>query len=416
MGHDDRSSPRRVIVLGATGSIGRQSLEVIAHLNAARARAGEAPMFRVVGLAAGRDQQALLAAARAHSGARLALASSDMQAAGLCTGPEAAEQLVREVEADLVIGAMVGFAGLPAMLAAVELGRDVALANKEALVAAGELVVRLAREHGACLLPVDSEHSGIWQAIGAHAAGAWDRAAPPIDVANEITRVTLTASGGALRNMSPKARYHATPAQALAHPTWNMGAKVTIDTASLTNKALELVEAAWLFGLRADQLDVLIHPQSIVHALIEYADRSVVAQLGTPDMRTPIQTALTWPARHPGLAPVLDLTSLARLDFEAPDFDQFPALGAGFEIIRRGGACGAIFSAANEVAVHAFLDQAIPFGRIAEISCAAIDEVGSSAIRSIADILEADAEGRRFARSRLGASTTSTSTTHAVRS
>ncbi len=402
-GDMNRQHTRRVIVLGATGSIGRQTLDVIAHLNARCAHNNCAPIFDVVGLAAGSNSDALRAAAVAHDVCELALASGDDTSPGaLRTGTNAAERLVREIDADLVVGAMVGFAGLPAMIAAAELGRDIALANKEALVAAGELLVHLARDRGTRLLPVDSEHSGLWQALAAHTGGAWDRAAPPITLGDEIRRVVLTASGGALRCKSRQEVHDATPEQALAHPTWTMGAKVTIDTASLTNKALELVEAAWLFDLDAERLGVLIHPQSIVHAFVEYADHSVVAQLGAPDMRTPIQTALTWPQREPGLAPTLSLAEIGRLDFEEPDLEMFPALGAGFEMIRRAGTSGAVFNAANEIAVQAFLDRSIPFGRVSELSCQAIEVVGSNPIRSMDDVYAADAEGRRFVAAALG--------------
>ena len=405
------NSPRRLILLGATGSIGRQALEVIAHLNRERARDGSSPLFDVVGLAAGRNGAALAQAGRAHPSARLALAETIGNEAppGCLTGEEAAQELVETVEADVVVGAMVGFAGLPAMLAATKRGCDIALANKEALVAAGELMIGAARAHGAHLLPVDSEHSGLWQALAPTSAAPWSATAPPFQAGPDVRSVTLTASGGALRGWSRDAIYHATPDQALSHPTWDMGAKVTIDTASLTNKALELIEAAWLFGLEAPRLKVLVHPQSIVHALVEFVDRSVVAQLGVPDMRTPIQVALTWPERAAGLAPSLSLAETGRLDFEAPDVELFPAIPAGLEVIRRGGTSGAVFSAANEAAVEAFLEGAIPFGRISELACSAIDAVGTSSLRTIDDVFAADAEGRRYVTTALSAATSSNS-------
>lgn len=393
---------RRLLILGSTGSIGVQTLDVVRHLNAAHAR-GEFPFrFEVAGLAAGRNADALIAQAMTHGVRRLALAEAPRGVPDappgitIDTGADAAERLVRETPCDMVVGAMVGAAGLPATLAAVELGIDVALANKETLVAAGELVVAAATRSGARLLPVDSEHSGVWQCL----AGA-SQLAPPFRAGPEIIRVILTASGGALRRLTREQMDAATPEQALAHPTWSMGAKVTIDSASLTNKALELIEAHWLFGLEADRLGVLIHPQSVIHALVEYADGSTIAQLGAPDMRTPIQVAVAHPHRVPGLIAHASLAQIARLDFEPPDPGRYPALAGGYRVIREGGTCGAIFNAANEAAVEAFLARRIPFGRIARLSAGAIDELGAAPIRALGDVLEADREARRYVSARL---------------
>lgn len=400
---------RRIILLGSTGSIGRQTIDVIAGLNAAAAQDRDATRYEIVGLAAGRDHDALLAqaaglnvhhAAIAEPGAPSRVAAD--RGINLRTGPSAAEQLVREVEADLVLAAIVGSAGLGATLAAVELGRDVALANKEALVAAGALVVEAARRTGAALLPVDSEHSAIWQCLVGHATAARDSLRTPCILDEQVTRIVLTASGGALRSRSKEATYNATPEDALKHPTWSMGAKVTIDSASLTNKALEIIEAHWLFGLPAARIGALIHPQSIVHSFVEFADGAVIAQLGSPDMRTPIQFALTFPQHTPGRAPSLDFASLSRLDFSPPDIERFPALALGWRVIEEGGTSGAIFNAANEAAVEAFLAHRIPFGRVAELSAAALDEIGVSAVRGLDDIAHADALARQFVRSRLG--------------
>ncbi|MCC6675710.1 MAG: 1-deoxy-D-xylulose-5-phosphate reductoisomerase [Phycisphaerales bacterium] len=401
---------RRLILLGSTGSIGTQTLAVIAHLNALHER-GESPVrYRIVGLAAGRSAPTLFEQARALGINDLALADGrdDNHGFNLRAGPDAAERLIREVECDLVLAAMVGAAGLPATLAAVELGRDVALANKETLVAAGALVVPAAMKSGSRLLPVDSEHAAVWQCI-------WGQSdlkpglAPPISLSRDIRRVVLTASGGALRDLPPGRAYAATPAEALRHPTWTMGPKVTIDSASLMNKALEVIEAHWLFGLDADRISAIIHPQSIVHALVEYADGSVMAQLAPPDMRTPIQLALSWPGRPAGAAPGLDWASLSRLDFRTVDPDRYPALGLARRAITAGGTAGAVLNAANEAAVAAFLAQSerepgprpIPFGRIAELVADAMDAIPIAPLRSLADVLAADARARAFIREEL---------------
>lgn len=402
----------RVILLGATGSIGRQTVEVIAHLNTLHARGLAPRRFEIVGLAAGANADALLAQAAAlnvrdiaaaprasHSDAELRDVAG-ARGVRLRVGPDAAERLVRECEADLVLSAIVGFAGLRATLAAIELGRHVALANKETLVAAGSLVTAEARKTGASLLPVDSEHSALWQCLTTNNHNA--ELTPPCSLPASVSRAILTASGGALRDRSKRDIDQATPEQALAHPNWSMGAKVTIDSASLTNKALEVIEAHWLFGLGADRIGVLVHPQSIVHAIVEYADGSSVAQLGAPDMRTPIQYALTHPQRPPGVSNRVDWASLRRLDFSPPDLDRFPALAIGYRVIELGGTSGALFNAANEAAVEAFLKRRIPFGRIPELSAAAIDEIGVSPLNSLQDALDADAEARRFVAAQLG--------------
>jgi 1-deoxy-D-xylulose-5-phosphate reductoisomerase len=400
----------------------------VQHLNTLHARGGFPFRFEVVGLAAGRNADALFAQAMTHGVKRVALCEpakggapiSPPSGVTLMQGADAAERMVRETACDMVVGAIVGSAGLPAMLTAAEMGIDIALANKETLVAAGSLVVAACARSGVRLLPVDSEHSGVWQClagasavpptcgsgqVGADARGSTDfaepksvarLAAPPFVVGPDVSRVVLTASGGALRRMSREQMESATPEQALAHPTWSMGAKVTIDSASLTNKALEVIEAHWLFGLEAERIGVLIHPQSVVHALVEFADGSSIAQLGAPDMRTPIQIAIAHPDRVPGRVGHASLSRAGRLDFEEPDLERFPALSGGFRVVREGGTSGAIFNAANEAAVEAFLARKIPFGRIARLSAAAMDEIGSSSVRDLADALKADQEARRF--------------------
>lgn len=403
-----------MLLLGSTGSIGTQTVEVIRHLNALHARGQWPERYEVVGLAAGRNAAACLEQAR-EFGVRdvaLAAASGVDAPAGvrLRHGADAAERLVREVECDLVLAAMVGSAGLPATLAAVELGRDVALANKETLVAAGELVVPAAARSASRLLPVDSEHCAVWMGLqGSDGSGGdgtqgegdgW--VCPPCDVSARVTRVILTASGGPFRSKSRDEVYHATAAEALRHPTWNMGPKVTIDCASLTNKALEVIEAHWLFGLPGEQIGVLVHPQSIVHSIVEYPDGSAIAQLAPPDMRTPIQYALTYPARPAGVSRKLDWSKLGTLEFAEPDLERFPALALAWRVIERGGTAGAVMNAANEAAVEAFIAGRVPFGRIPELTLEAMDSVGVSPVRDLRDVMEADAEARRFVRSRLG--------------
>lgn len=375
-------------------------------LNTLADRAESEVRYRIVGLAAGRDFDAMVSQAREAGVRDIALASPGTgrqptapEGFNLRTGRGAAERLVEEVDADLVVGAMVGSAGVPPTLAALRLGRDVALANKETLVAAGAVVVAAARASGAALLPVDSEHSGVWQCLSSRASG---HARPPCTLRAEVRRVVLTASGGALRGRSAAETYNASVEDALAHPTWSMGAKVTIDSASLTNKALEVIEAHWLFGLDADRIGVLVHPQSVVHSMVEFSDSSVIAQLGAPDMRTPIQYALTHPHRPAGRSKALDFSAIARLDFSLPDEARFPALSLGFRVVREGGTSGAVFNGANERAVEAFIERKIPFGRIAELSKGAMDALGVSALRDLADAHEADAEARRFVASAIG--------------
>jgi len=390
---------RRLIVLGSTGSIGRQTLDTVAHLASLAEATGQPPPIKVVGLAAGRRARELGEQATAFRVEHTALCDGDGNSATF-VGDDAAERLVREVEADVVMAAVVGAAGLPATLAAVELGRDVALANKETLVAAGALVVPTAQRTGAKLLPVDSEHSALWQCL--HAIAGPD-AAPPMRPPSHVARLILTASGGPFRTASAAEVYNARPEQALAHPTWDMGPKVTIDCASLTNKALEVIEAHWLFGFPSSQLGVLVHPQSIVHSLIETVDGSVLAQLGVSDMRLPIQFALTHPGRAPGSTPRLDLAALARLDFEEPDEQRFPALTLARWVIDTGGTAGAIFNAANEAAVGAFLKGDIPFGRIGELTRHACEHVEVTPLRSLQDATRADKLARKHVAVRIDA-------------
>lgn len=398
-GSRSASTERRVILLGSTGSIGTQTLDVIAHLNALHEK-GEYPhRFRVVGLATGKNSGLLFEQACQFGVEHLALANGSAgdapdgaasAARTMYRGPNAAEELVRAVPADVVLAAMVGAAGLPATLAAIERGADVALANKETLVAAGELVVPAAMRSGSKLLPVDSEHAGVWQCL----QGCSD-CCPPMTCDASVSRVVLTASGGPFRLKSRHDVYHATPAEALNHPTWKMGPKVTVDSASLTNKALEIIEAHWLFGLPGEKIHALVHPQSIVHAIVEFVDGSIMAQLASPDMRLPIQAALTHPRRPEGVCRKLDWTKLSSLEFAPPDLERFPALSLAYDVIREGGTSGTVFNAANEAAVELFLAGAIPFGQIPELTAAAMRSVGVSPLRSLADVTEADREARQ---------------------
>ncbi|MBY0113100.1 MAG: 1-deoxy-D-xylulose-5-phosphate reductoisomerase [Phycisphaerales bacterium] len=400
---------RRLIILGSTGSIGTQALEVVTHLNALHERGGFSHRFEVVGLAAGKGA-ALLGQQAQRFGVRdLAIAEPNGVSLGdgrVRVGSDAAEKLVREVECDLVLAAIVGSAGLPATLAAVELGRDVALANKETLVAAGSLVVPTSHRTGAKLLPVDSEHAAVWQCLqGVSTEAPALRSAP-----RGVRRVILTASGGPFRTASRDEIAGATREQALKHPTWTMGAKVTIDSASLMNKALEIIEAHWLFALPGEKIEAAVHPQSAAHAVVEFDDASMVAQLATPDMRGPIQSAFTCPNRVASLVTPLAMGSgdgvrAARsqsLQFEAPDGSRFPLLHTAYRVIREGGTSGAIVNAANEEAVLAFLrEDSMKFGRIAELVLEAIESVAVTRLTCLGDALEADRRAREWVRSRL---------------
>ncbi len=387
------SEVRRVLVLGSTGSIGTQTLQVIEHLNGLHAAGRWPTRYEVVGLAAGRNADLLAEQARRFGVRHTAREDGSAVAA--------AERLI-ELDCDVVVAAMSGTAGLTATLRAAELGRVIALANKETLVAAGALIVRAARQSGARLIPLDSEHSALWQCLG-----RWCHQAPPMELGPEVTRAIITASGGPFRTWTREQIAAATPEQALNHPTWRMGPKVTIDSASLMNKALEVIEAHWLFGLDADRIGVLIHPQSMVHAMVEFADGSTVAQLAAPDMRGPIQYALTHPDRPPCPQPRISWPELRRLEFEEPDGDRFPALGLAYRAIRAGGGAGAILNAANEEAVAAFLGPsgggpALPFPQIPIVTAAAMDALGAPPVSTLADVLEADRAARRFVREHLG--------------
>ncbi|WP_428389576.1 1-deoxy-D-xylulose-5-phosphate reductoisomerase [Mucisphaera sp.] len=390
---------KQLIVLGSTGSIGVNTLKVVEHLNRLRPNS-----IQITGLAAGTSVQALIKQALrfkvpnvavAHDHLRPQLEKALPKTTRVLTGPDAAEQLVREVAATDIAGAIVGAAGLPAMIAAAELGRRIHLANKETLVAAGDLVTRLVADSGAEILPVDSEHAAIAQCL---------QSGQP----SEVKRLVLTASGGPFRTSPAETIENATPEQALKHPTWDMGPKITIDSATMMNKALEIIEAHWLFKQPAERIDVVIHPQSIVHSFVEFKDNSVIAQLGPPDMCGPIQHALTHPHRHSGSATPVNWTQLGPLEFHPPDGDRFPALRLAYRVIELGGTAGAIANAANEAAVAAFLDGRIRFGRIARLAREALDNLPIQTVNHLDDILRADQAARDFVEQQLNLETDTT--------
>lgn len=385
---DDRPI-RRVIVLGSTGSVGTQALEVIDELNAL----GIGTRYEVAGLAAGRSVDALAQQRARWTSARTALCNARAGAADF-TGDDAACELVRSTPADLVIAAIVGLGGLGPVLAAIDAGVDVALANKESLVAAGAIVMARAQQTGARILPLDSEHSGVWQCLLGVAGRAY---APPMPIDPAVERIILTASGGPFRTWARERIERATRDEALAHPVWAMGPKNTIDSATLMNKGLELIEARWLFDCQ--RLDVLVHPSSSVHAVVDLADGQSLCQLAVPDMRLPIHLALAFPDRAPSPRRRLDLAQVGSLLFETPDRARFPALALAERAMHVGGTAGAVLSAANEVAVEAFLAGRIAFGRIPALVEHALDRIDAGSEPTLGAVLEADARAREIARS-----------------
>jgi 1-deoxy-D-xylulose-5-phosphate reductoisomerase len=368
---------RKISIFGATGSIGKSTLDLVER-NPER--------FEVVAVTAATNAEALADIAR-RTRAKLAVIADQARFKDLqellvgsnCRAAAGEAALVEAAagEAELVIAAIVGCAGLGPTMAAVEASKTVALANKEALVTAGELMTRAAQASGATLLPIDSEHNAIFQCL----------ADARIE---DISRIVLTASGGPFRAAPADLIARATPAQAVAHPNWSRGAKISVDSATMMNKGLELIEARYLFGLPSERIDVLIHPQSVVHSLVEFVDGSVLAQLGAPDMRIPIAYALAWPKRMGTPAQRLDLASIARLDFETPDLTRFPALRLAREALEAGGAAPIVLNAANEVAVAGFLAGRLRFLEIAEFVEKALEESDAAAPRSIEDVLDID--------------------------
>jgi 1-deoxy-D-xylulose-5-phosphate reductoisomerase len=375
---------KRVTVLGATGSVGLRTLDLISSLP------GE---FALAGLAArGSDVERIADLCRKHMPQAVALLDQDAAdrlarllpapRPELLTGPEGLVALARDVPADVVLSALVGAAGLLPTMAAIRAGRPVALANKETLVMAGSLMTTAAREHGVALLPVDSEHSAVFQCLVGHNKA-------------DVHRILLTASGGPFREL-PRERFAGIRVEdALQHPTWKMGAKITIDSATLMNKGLEIIEARWLFDVEAHQVQVVVHPQSIVHSMVEYIDGSVIAQLGVPDMGVPILYALTYPERRPTPAPRLDLAKVGRLTFFEPDAERFPCLRLARAALEQAGAAPVVLNAANEVAVAAFLQRRIPFTAIPELIGRALAAIAPGAPASIDDCVAIDLQTRR---------------------
>jgi 1-deoxy-D-xylulose-5-phosphate reductoisomerase len=358
---------KKVAILGSTGSIGTQALDVLR---------GHRDAYEVVALASGRNTE-LLAAQAAEFGV------SREWARTCADDPSTLAELAAHPDADVVLNAVVGFAGLPATLAALEHGKRLALANKESLIAGGP-VVRAARAHGTGeIVPVDSEHSALYQALRS-------------GVPHEVARLILTASGGPFRGHTKDQLAFVTVAEALQHPTWDMGAKITIDSSTLMNKGLEVIEAHELFDVEFDRVDVVVHPQSIVHSMVEFVDGATIAQLSMPDMRLPIGLALGAPDRLPEAFGAIDWSTVNRLDFEPPDLDAFPCLALAYEAGRVGGGAPAVLSGANEVAVAAFLDGRIAWTAIAAVVADALD-AGTGNVLDVADVLEADRVARERA-------------------
>ena len=382
---------KNLTILGSTGSIGTSTLDVV----------GRHPdLYRVFALVAGANVE-LLARQILEFRPKIAVVASDENLRNLIeqltrigldrakwpellAGAKARVAVATASEVDFVMSAIVGVAGLEATYEAIRLGKRIGLANKEVLVASGQLVIEAARASGTELIPVDSEHNGAHQCLR-----AGKRA--------EVARLILTASGGPFRETPAEKLAEMGPAQALKHPTWKMGQRITIDSATLMNKGFEVIEACWLFDFGPDEVDVVVHPQSTVHAMVEYLDGSVIAQISATDMRMPIQYALTYPARDPAPVPRLDWTETRAWTFSAPDFQKFRALGLAYEAMRAGGSATCTLNAADEVAVEAFLNERISFPAIAEVVEETLQRVPSRVARSVGEVLEIDAESRRAA-------------------
>ncbi len=383
---------QNLVILGSTGSIGTSTLDVVAR---------HPDKFRVVALTANcqidllfrqclqfKPRYAVMLDEDAAAQLRRRLHEA-RQVIEVLSGAAALEQAAVLPEADTVMAAIVGAAGLQPTLAAARAGKKILLANKETLVMAGNVFMDAVRASGSVLLPIDSEHNAIFQALPRGYDG---------DLAgNGVRRILLTASGGPFRNTPLEELQHVTPEQACAHPNWVMGRKISVDSASMMNKGLEVIEAHWLFNAAASDIQVVVHPQSVIHSLVEYVDGSVLAQLGNPDMRTPIAYGLAWPERiDSGVAP-LDLFKVATMDFSAPDFGRFPCLALAYRALRAAGTAPAMLNAANEVAVAAFLDKRISFLSIPRVIEAVLDALPVGAVNSLDDVLGADAEARRAA-------------------
>ena len=389
-------SPKRIALLGATGSIGTQALAVIrAHPT----------RFAVAALSAQSNAELLVAQAREFRPAVVVIgdeskyatvktALANQPATEVVAGAAALTETAARPDSDLVLTAMVGYAGLLPTVAAIRAGKDVALANKETLVVAGQLITQLVREHGVRLLPVDSEHSAIFQCLVG-------------EERNPVEKIILTASGGPFRGRTAAALATVTKAQALQHPNWDMGAKITIDSASLMNKGLEVIEAKWLFGLTNEQIEVVVHPQSIVHSLVQFRDGSLKAQLGLPDMKLPIQYALGYPERLPSVFPRFHFLDYPQLTFEPADTATFRNLPLAFAAMRRGGNASCVLNAANEVAVAAFLRDEVGFLEMSDLVESCLAKVSYLAAPSLDDYVATDRETRRVARELVGSGTKS---------
>ena len=373
---------KQIAILGSTGSIGRNALRVIESLG---------PQYQIAALSAHSNIQLLAEQARQYEPGFVAVTNTDYVDPfrelvsdldiEILAGPEGLIHIAELDGVHTVLTAVVGAAGLPAVLAAAKKGKRLAIANKEPLVIAGELLKKETEKNGAVILPVDSEHSAVFQAMQAGQR-------------EEVERIILTASGGPFRQASPEDIQNVTLEQALAHPVWDMGPKITIDSATMMNKALEIIEAHWLFGMPVEKIEVLIHPESIVHSLVEFVDGSVIAQLGEPDMCLPIQYALTYPARVAGIAPSLRLEEMGQLTFEKPDPQTFRALPLAYEVARMGGTAAVVFNAANEAAVEEFLAGRIKFVNIIELIEHCLDKHDTKTTVSLEELLEADAWAR----------------------
>ena len=387
---------RHLTILGLTGSIGVSTLDVVRR---------HPDRFRVIALCAHRQVERLVEQCLEFrprfavvGDEALAVAARNQLAErvpGLQVlfGPDALERMAALPEVDTVMAAIVGAAGLAPTLSAAHAGKRILLANKEALVMAGPVFMRAVRENGAILLPIDSEHNAIFQSLPDGFESDLATSLP----ARGVRRLILTASGGPFRTLPIEALAGVTPAQAVAHPNWVMGRKISVDSATMMNKGLEVIEARWLFDMPADRIDVVIHPQSVIHSMVDYADGSVIAQLGNPDMRTPIAHAMAYPERIDSGVSSLDLFRVGRLDFEAPDLDRFPCLALAFDALRTGESAPATLNAANEVAVDAFLSGKLGFTQISRIIAATLDACPPFALAHLADVMAADTAARRVA-------------------
>lgn len=381
-----------VAILGSTGSIGVSTLDVV------RRHAGE---MHVVALTAHTNDARLFEQCCEHRPDLAVLVDETaarrlaerLRAAGVATrvaaGADALQEAARHPEAECVMAAIVGAAGLLPTLAAARAGKRLLLANKESVVMAGDLLIEAVRAGGAALIPIDSEHNAIFQCLPASAL--------PGKRAQGVRHIVLTASGGPFLRTPASELARATPEAACAHPRWVMGRKISVDSATLMNKGLELIEACRLFGVAPDDVEVVVHPQSVVHSMVQYVDGSTLAQLGNPDMRTPIAHALAWPERRESGAATLDIVATGKLTFEAPDHERFPCLGLAQQAARAGGTAPALLNAANEVAVAAFLARRLNFGAISVVIEGVLDRVATSTVRQLDDVLAADAEARRAA-------------------